>query len=206
MQTVADFYSKWYIKKENVVQFIKLGQSFQDKTLLEAAATKFAEHITSMDVEIGAEVEPAVLSRILVIFKAKYSQDHDSNRLSQLVAACISNATSANLTSETFRLLTDESTLPSIEPTAAIKLLASQNIILNCSSQALASDPTFHERCVSSIVNNWESIRKLLEDSTELANTMRLVSSVVLFDILMKANATQEAETPSSHSVTSITF
>jgi len=205
VQTVADFYSKWYIKKDNVVQFIKLGQSFQDKTLLEAAATKFADNIMSMDVEIGAKIEPVVLTQILIIFKAKESPDYDSNQLSQLVAACVSNATPTNLTSETFQLLTSESMLPSIEPTAAIKLLASQNIILNDRNQALASDHSFLDRCTLSIVDNWEYIRNLLEESTELANMMRSVSSVVLFDILMKMSTAPEAS-PSSHSVTSITF
>ena len=217
MQTVTDFYSKWCMTKDNVFEFIKLGQSFQNKILLEAAMLKCSQEVWSIDVDLAATIDPAVFHRVLILVMEQNDQDsskYDSGRLSQMVAFCVSNATRITLTQEIFRSLTDKSVLPSIEPTAAIKLLATENTLL-IGSQGLpsaAGDPSLHERCASAIHKNWDSLKICLGESSELANTMRSISSIVLFDILMKTSSRSSKSTSNNNnnnsgdSVASITF
>ena len=219
MQAVTDFYSKWCMNKDNIFEFIKLGQSFQNNTLLKAAVLKCSKVIWSIDVELAAKIDPSVLHRILIVLAVKdelSSSKRNSNRLSQMVAICVSNATRITLTQEIFRSLTDKSVLPSISPTAAIKLLATENTLLSGNQgPPSAGDPSLHERCVSSIHKNWDSLKLCLGESSELSNTMRSISSIVLFDLLMNvktatsaaaANNNNKPTSTSGSSVTSITF
>jgi len=200
VQTVADFYSECCMTKDNVVGFIKLGQSFQNETLLAAAILKCSEEIWFMNFESASRIAPELLFRILVIAttreRNRHVSDHDSLKLSQMIAISVSNATKVNLTLKRFRLLTDKLVLPCLEPISAIKLLAIENTLLMSASQgggasSLAGDPSLNKRCVSSIHKNWEVVRKYLSESNELANTMRSISSNVLFDLLMKATTNQ---------------
>jgi hypothetical protein len=184
------------MNKENIYEFIKLGKSFRDRTLLDAAIQKFAEDIWSIDVKMGAKIDPVSLSQALAFLQlGPRSSVYDSNRLSQVVAMCVSNATRSTLGGGIFQLLTDKSILPSIEPIAAITLLATENTLLSGQNQGSipTGDPSLHERCSCSIHENWEIVSKLLEESIELANTMRSISSLVLFDLLMKTNRTSKA-------------
>ena len=189
LRTVTDFYSKWCMTKENIVEFIKLGQSFKNEILLEAAILRFSEEIWSIDIETAAKLDPGLLYKVLILVLA---QDQDTAKcmsvhLSQIVAACVSNATRITLTPEIFRSLTDKSLVPSIDPIAAIKLLATENTLLNGThGSPAAGNLSLHERCASAIDTNWDTLRQCLEESFELANTMRSISSIVLFDILMK--------------------
>jgi len=189
LRSVTDFYSKWCMTKENIFEFIKLGQSFKNEILLEAAILRFSEEIWSIDIETAAELDPGLLYKVLILVLA---QDQDTAKcmsvhLSQIIAACVSSATRITLTPEIFRSLTDKSLVPSIDPIAAIKLLATENTILNGAHESpAAGDLSLHERCASAIHTNWGTLRQCLEESVELANTMRSISSIVLFDILMK--------------------
>jgi hypothetical protein len=190
--------------KDNIVGFLKLGESFQNKTLMNAAILKCSEEICFMNFESASRIAPELLFRILVIAtteaRNRNVSDHDSLKLSQMIAISVSNATKVNLTLERFRLLTDKLVLPCLEPISAIKLLAIENTLLVSVSQGegaspLASDPCLNKRCVSSIHKNWEVVRKYVSESNELANTMKSISSTVLFDLLMKAT-TSKGSTP----------
>jgi hypothetical protein len=197
------------MNKENIYEFIKLGKSFRDTTLLDAAIQKFAEDIWTIDVKMGAKIDPGSLSQALAFLQlTPRNSMYDSNRLSQLVAMCVSNATRSTLNGVTFRLLTDKSILPSIEPIAAITLLATENTLLSGHNQGSipTGDPSLHERCSFSIRESWEFVKKLLEESIELANTMRSISSLVLFDLLMKTNGSSNACDGKEGDSDSITF
>jgi len=179
--------------KDNVVEFIRLGRTFQNKTLLDAAVLKCSQEIWFMDVEIAAKIDPGLLFLILAnattVAKNRDLSEYDSLKLSQIVAISVSNATRITLTLEIFRSLTDNLILPSVEPIAAIKILATENSLLSGGSHRgphLAGDSSLHERCVSSIHRNWEAVRKRLAKSTELTNTMRSISFMVMYDLLMK--------------------
>lgn len=183
--------------KTNIVEFLKLGQNFQNKTLLEAAVLKCAQEIWFMDVEQASNIDPALLLRILVIATSmsqnQDSRNHDSRKFSKMVAISVSHASTVTLTLDIFRSLTNELVLPTLDPVAAIELLATENTLLclRREEQAPASDNSFHERCVSSIQKDWNVVRKRLLESTELANAMRSIPSIVLYDVLMKATSSQ---------------
>jgi len=193
VQTVTEYYFKCCMTKDNVVEFIRLGRTFQNKTLLDAAVLKCSQEIWFMDVEIAAKIDPGLLFLILAnattVAKNRDLSEYDSLKLSQIVAISVSNATRITLTLEIFRSLTDNLILPSVEPIAAIKILATENSLLSGGSHRgphLAGDSSLHERCVSSIHRNWEAVRKRLAKSTELTNTMRSISFMVMYDLLMK--------------------
>lgn len=202
VQTVTDFYCKWCMTKENVVEFLKLGKSFQNKSLLEAAVLKCSQEIWFMDVESASKIDPGLLLRILVIAttvaRNRDTPEYDSLKLSQMVALSVSNATTVTLTLEIFRSLTASMVLPSLEPIAAIKLLATESTLLSVEGSSMAGDKSLHERCIASVHKNWEMVRKQLSESTELANAMRSISSIVLFDLLMKTTKSQESESEST--------
>jgi len=176
--------------KDTVVDFLKLGQCFQNKTLLENAVLKCSQEIWNIDVALAEKIDPMLLLRVLMIATTvaqnRTTADFDSLKLSQMVAASVSAATTSTLTLEIFQSLTGSLILPSIDPIAAIKLLATENTLISAGgSHTLAVDSSFHERCVSSILGNWEMVRKKLSEDTVLSNAMKSVSSMVLFDLLM---------------------
>ena len=185
--------------KENVVEFLKLGQSFRNKSLLEAAVLKCSQEIWFMDVESASKIDPGLLLRILVIAttvaRNRDTPEYDSLKLSQMVAISVSNATTVTLTLEIFRSLTDKEVLPSLEPIAAIKLLATESTLLSVryGNQEGSVDQSLHERCISSIHKSWELVRKRLSESEELANAMRSISSMVLFDLLMQTTKSEKS-------------
>ena len=194
MQTVADFYSKRCMSKSNIVEFLKLGQSFQNKVLLEASVLKCSQEIWAMDVESASKIDPGLLLRILVIANVARNQntiEYDSLKLSQMVAMSVSHASTATLTLEIFRSLTSTLVLPTLDPIAAIELLAAENTLLSVGSgrqeePSLVSDQSFHDRCLSAIHKSWDLVRRRLSESTELANAMRSIPSLVLYELLMK--------------------
>jgi hypothetical protein len=186
--------------KDNAVEFLKLGQSFRNKTFLEAAVLKCSQEIWFMDAEAAAKIDHGLLLRILVISttlaRNRDVAEYDSSKLSEMVANSVTNATTLDI----FRSLTDKQVLPSVEPIAAIKLLATENTILSNGSQEgkrLAGDLSLQERCISSIRKDWELVCKRLSESNELANAMRSISSIVLFDLLMQTTSQEAASTTS---------
>jgi len=197
VQTVTEFYSKWCMTRTNIVEFLKLGQNFQNKTLLEAAVLKCSQEIWFMDVEQASKIDPGLLLRILVIATSmaqnQENREYDSLKFSQMVAISVSHASTVTLTLEIFRSLTNKLVLPTLDPIAAIELLATENTLLSLrrDRQAPVNDLSFHERCVSSIQKDWNVVRKRLSESTELANAMRSIPSIVLYDVLMKTTSSQ---------------
>ena len=181
--------------KDNIAEFLEVGRNFKNKTLLEAAVLKCSQEIRFMDVEMVAKIDPRLLNRILMISTSVPQNvdapQFDSLKLSQMVANSISrSATQMTLTLDVFRSLTTKTVLPSMDPIAAIKLLAAENFLLNTSGKgrtSLVGDNDLQERCFSSIQKNWAMVHNRLSESTELSNVMRSLSSQVLFDLLMKA-------------------
>ena len=179
--------------KSNIVEFLKLGQSFQNKSLLEAAVLKCSQEIWFMDVESASKIDPGLLLRILVIATSlarnQETRGYDSLKLSQMVAVSVTHSSAVTLTLEIFRSLTSKLVLPTLEPIAAIELLATENTLLivgAANREGLTHDPSFHGRCVSAIHKDWDMVRKRLSESTELANAMKSIPSMVLYDVLMK--------------------
>jgi len=188
IKAVVDYYCKWCMTKENIVDFLKLGRSFTNKALLEAAVLKCSQVILFMDIESASKIDPGLLLRILVIATTVAQNqevpEYDSLKLSQLIAMSVFNRTTiTSLTIDIFRSLTDKLVLPSLEPVAAIKLLSTENSLLR---GEMVGDHFLHERCVSSIYENWSVLFECLSQSNELADAMKSISSKVLFDILMK--------------------
>lgn len=188
LQAVTDFYRK-SMNTENLLDFIKLGQSFRDKSLFDAAVATCAEEMKFNGFQAYANLDPEIMFHVMARNKTlPRSMKCGSDRLSQLVAICVSNATRVTLSHETFRLLTDGEMLPCIESTAAIKLLATENTLLNGKQGSPAfGDQSLHDRCVNSIVEDWDSLRGELDHNFELSNTMKSISSSILFDLLMKS-------------------
>lgn len=196
VQTVADFYSKWCMTKRNVVEFLKLGQTFQNKALLEAAVLKCSQEIWSMDVESACKIDPGLLLRILSIATTtarSEKSEYDSIKLSRMVAISASHASTVTLTLDIFRSLTSELILPTLEPIAAIELLATENTLLSVGTVPAIGDNSFHGRCVSSIHKHWDLVRKRLSESPELANAMKSIPSMVLYELLMKTTSSSTA-------------
>ena len=197
VRTVADFYSKWCMTKRNIVEFLKLGQTFQNKSLLDAAVLKCSQEIWSMDVESASKIDPGLLLRILEIAttmaRSQNKPDYDSLKLSRMVATSVSHASTATLTLDIFHSLTSELILPTLEPMAAIELLATENTLLSVGTVPLVSDNSFHGRCISTIHKHWDMVRKRLSESPELANAMKSIPSMVLYELLMKTTASSTA-------------
>jgi len=177
---VTDFFSR-ITSKDNVVDFLKIGESFRDKMLLYTIFDRCAEELRSIDLDAARKIKPTLLVEVLRRSKI-VSKKHkcSSSRLSQVVAACMEEHRSS-LSLELFRTLTDKEYLPYIEGTAAIKVLA-----LEQEFTSQGSEPTLHERCLSSITNSWDSVKQKLEEDPMLAGRMKAVSSAVLYEILMR--------------------
>ena len=106
-----------------------------------------------------------------------------------MVAVSVTHSSAVTLTLEIFRSLTSKLVLPTLEPIAAIELLATENTLLIVGAEnreGLTHDPSFHGRCVSAIHKDWDMVRKRLSESTEVANAMKSIPSMVLYDVLMK--------------------
>lgn len=185
--------------KDNVTEFIRLGQSFKDESLYNAAVVKCSQSVWSMDTKTSAKIDPEVLRQVLTLALEKdHSCKYNSNRVSQLIASCVANATLVTLTPEIFKTLTAKTLLPSVDPLAAIKLLATENTLLTGGEgPPPAGDACLHKRCVDAIVGNWSALQHNLAGNGELANTMRSISSIVLFDILMKTAGTTPSDSNS---------
>jgi hypothetical protein len=192
VRTVTEFYYRNCMTKDNVTEFIRLGQSFKDESLYNAAVVKCSQSIWSMDTKTSAKIDPDVLRQVLSLAGEKdHSYKYNSNRVSQLIASCVANATFVTLTPDNFKSLTAKALLPSVDPLAAIKLLATENTLLTgVEVPPPPGDACLQKRCVDAIVQNWSTLQRSLAENRELANTMRSISSIVLFDILMKTAAT----------------
>lgn len=172
----------------NIAECITVGMQFRDKALLNSAILIAAEKLRSMELEMAAKIDPGVFG--IIIAKSKTLPDSfqcGSSRLSQLVTACVSNATRSNLNEDEFRSLTNQDVLPTIESEAAVKLLATANtLLLQTGELGSNGSASLNERCVESIEKDWDNLRAKLEANSELRNAMKSVSSSVLFDLLMK--------------------
>lgn len=183
--TVTDFYRK-NMTRENSIDFIELGQSFNDKTLLHASMEKCAEDIRSMDQTMAAKFKPDLLLQVLLKSKAlPKSYKCGSSRLSLLVAESVQSHCET-VTVDIFKRLTEKEQLPYIEPTAAIKLLAVENILLSRLASATGADTSLHERCILSICKEWDKLRIEIEMDVNLSFALKSISSPLLFDILMR--------------------
>jgi hypothetical protein len=194
LQSVTEFYSK-KMTKGNVVDFLTIAESFRDKTLLQAAVGRCAEEMRSMDQETAAKLKPEILLEVLLKSKTlPRNYKCGSGHWSQLVAECV-NIHSSTLTRDIFQRLTEKENLPYIESTAAIKLLAAENKLLNGGKTSpLSADTSLRERCVFSISKNWEDTRAECEMDSALAESMIGISSSVLYEILMQTTGPESSE------------
>jgi hypothetical protein len=174
---------------EDIIDLLKVGESFRDKMLLRTTLHRCAEGLNSMEITTARRIKPALFVEILQRSKTlpkKYKCS--SSRLSQLVAATMEGHPSS-LKLEIFRRLTDKEYLPYIEGTAAVKLLAfEQELASQQSHRAIRADATLHERCLYSITNSWDRVKQKLQEDSMLASRMKAVSSTMLYEILMRTH------------------
>ncbi len=183
--SVTEFYSR-SMTNENIIDFLTVAMSFRDTMLLDAALDRCAGGLHYMDQTTASKIKPVVFLEVLRRSKAlSNSYKLDSNRLSQLVAACM-EGNRADLTLDLFFSLVDEKYLPTIESCAAIQILAVQNE-LACHSYGVAEmiSNSLQVRCVTSIVNDWRTVKEKLVKDITLATQMEAMPSTVLFKILM---------------------
>jgi hypothetical protein len=199
LQAATDFYRQ-RMNAGNVIDFIKLGQTFREKSLFDAAVSTCAGEMKLMGFQTCAKLDPEIMYLVMIRHQAlPRSMKCGSGLLSQLVAICVSNATRATLSHETFKMLTDEEFLPCVESTAAIKLLATENSLLNGNQGSPEFEAeSLRTRCVTSIIQDWEALRSELEHNFELSNTMKSISSRILFDVLMKTKMSSNVSDSSS--------
>ena len=116
-----------------------------------------------------------------------------SSKLSQLVAGC-AQAHFHMLTKTSFYMLTDEEHLPCIEPIAAIKLLATETMLLGGEEEEppRGESSSLRERCVDAIAKSWHKVRNDVEESPLISSQMKAIGSGLLFEILLKATEPSE--------------
>lgn len=182
MHSVTEFYTK-SMTKDNIVDFLAIGESFRDKRLLCAALDKCSEELQSMDKTTASRIKPHCF--LEVVRRSNSRSNHyrcDASRLSELVVACMEGHP-YSVTLDLFNGLINKDFLPYIESTAAIKILAFQQ---EWTKQVCGGvDDSLKERCVNSIARDWPNIREKLKTDSTLQTIMKSLSSSLLFDLLM---------------------
>lgn len=180
--SVTEFYTK-SMTKDNIIDFLAIGESFRDKMLLCAALDRCVEELYSMDETTASRIKPHWFLELLRRRNARSNNlNCTASRLSELVVACMEGHP-YSVTLDIFNSLVNKDFLPCIESTAAIKILAFQQ---EWTRQVCGGvDDSLKERCVNSITNDWPNLREKLKTDSTLQTIMKALSSHLLFEILM---------------------
>lgn len=184
LHSATEFF-KSSMTKENIISFISVGLSLRHKMLLDAALTRCAEELGSLDQLFASKIPPVVFLELLRRNNALNKNIHDASSLSLLVAACMEGQIS-RLTVDIFESLLDKAYLPCINSGAAIRILAlEQQLNSQGSGKANTTNHSLHERCVVAITKDWHALREKLTGDSILATRMKTLPSSLMFEILM---------------------
>lgn len=187
-QLAIDFYSK-SLNQDNVPVLLQVAPTFGDDVLINSAVQLYAQVIESLDVSEAGRLEPNLLLQVLR--KSKTSgAEFVSDNSSRLVAECLDN-NSGKVTPDLFRQLTDKLFIPTLDSLSAMKILAAESEIVKqyCT---FVPDPSLHERCISSISEDWNMLRAKLKSSQSLGKKFKSISSELMFEILMSTTSSNE--------------
>eukprot|EP00934_Nitzschia_sp_Nitz4_P006014 Nitzschia sp. Nitz4//scaffold124_size66437//25636//38731//NITZ4_006111-RA/size66437-processed-gene-0.6-mRNA-1//1//CDS//3329534552//6004//frame0 len=187
VQAVTEFYCK-SMNKENIVDFFTIAETFKDKTFLEATVAFCSAELRTMHTETAGKIKPSILLEVLRHNRNLPKKELCSSRHLSLLMATSVDKHAENTSPEIFREITQDEYLQEIEPEAAIRFLAAENVIM--AKANIQGDTAFEDRCVRSLCASWTDIKnKLLERGSNLPGRMQAISSKIMYQILMNTTS-----------------